>query len=122
MLTENDAAAFQKLEQLAQTLVDRIQDALKSGAAPALVQHVGPMLQVFFLLPGHEETDAIRNVRDFTTHVDRDRFSTFAHRLFDEGVYISSAAGLHSVLSTAHTEDDITFVAEAVSRVLQQQI
>jgi glutamate-1-semialdehyde 2,1-aminomutase len=76
------------------------------------------MFQIFFLASGHEHVDAINDVRDFATHVDRDRFSAFAHALFDEGVYLSPAAGLHSVLSTAHSEDDVRFVVDAVRRVL----
>ena len=48
----------------------------------------------------------------------RDRFKRFAHALFDEGVYMSPSAALHSVLATVHTEEDVTHVVAAASAAL----
>jgi glutamate-1-semialdehyde aminotransferase len=76
------------------------------------------MLQIFFLLPGSEEVGAIRDARDFDRHVDRERFRAFAHALFDEGVYLSPSASLHSVLATVHAKRDVVRVVEATRAAL----
>jgi glutamate-1-semialdehyde 2,1-aminomutase len=82
------------------------------------VQPVGPMLQVFFLRAGHQDTAAAEGARDFERVVDSDRFRTFAHDLFGRGVYLSPSAALHSVLATAHTEAQIDHVVEAARDAL----
>jgi glutamate-1-semialdehyde 2,1-aminomutase len=105
-----DDAAYARLDALADRLAAGLRDAL---AGEAIVQHAGPMLQVYFT-----DADAIRSYRDFGAHVDRDRFNRFVHALFDEGVYTSPSPALHSVLSTVHTEADVdTIVAAARAAV-----
>jgi glutamate-1-semialdehyde 2,1-aminomutase len=113
-----DEAAFARLDALADRLVHGLRDAIGESESAALVQHVGPMLQVFFLRAGHEGTTAIRDARDFERAVDTDRFRTFAHRLFDRGVYLSPSAALHSVLATVHTEEHLDHVVEATRAAL----
>ena len=113
-----DHAAFARLDALADRLVAGLREAIAETQTPALVQHVGPMLQLFFLRPGHEDTAAVHDPRDFERAVDPDRFRTFAHDLFARGVYLSPAAALHSVLATAHTEAQIDHVVEAARDVL----
>ena len=108
--------ALRRLDALAETLVAGLREAIADADGPALVQSVGPMLQVYFLLPGHEHVDAIRSYRDFGEHVDRERFNRFAHALFDEGVYLSPSPALHSVLSTAHDEGDVERVVAGSAR------
>jgi glutamate-1-semialdehyde 2,1-aminomutase len=110
--------AFAHLERLAAQLVHGLRDAIDEAGAPALVQNVGPMLQVFFLVDGSHEIRAIRDARDFSRHVDADRFHAFAHALFDEGVYLSPSASLHSVLATAHTTEDVERVLTAARAAL----
>ena len=114
------ADALRRLDALAERLVAGLRAAVADAEAPALVQHVGPMLQVYFLRPAHEPVDAIRSYRDFAEHVDRERFSRFAHALFDEGVYLSPSPALHSVLSTVHTEDDVEHVVAAARAALER--
>jgi glutamate-1-semialdehyde 2,1-aminomutase len=113
MLMENDCAAFRHLDALAEGLVSGLRSALREANVPTIVQSVGPMLQVFFLLPGHEDVEAINDFRDFAAHVDRERFNRFAHAMFERGVYLSPAAALHSVLATVHTKDQMERVVEA---------
>jgi glutamate-1-semialdehyde 2,1-aminomutase len=113
-----DHAAFTRLDGLADRLVAGLREAIAETQTTALVQHVGPMLQLFFLRPGHEDTAAVHNARDFGRAVDPDRFRTFAHALFGRGVYLSPAAALHSVLATAHTEAQIDRVVEAARGAL----
>jgi glutamate-1-semialdehyde 2,1-aminomutase len=103
-----DDAAYARLEQLAERLAAGLRDALHGEA---IVQNVGPMLQVYFT-----DADAITSYRDFGAHVDRDRFNRFVHALFDHGVYTSPSPALHSVLCTAHTDDDVDRVIAAAAR------
>jgi glutamate-1-semialdehyde 2,1-aminomutase len=102
-----DAAAYARLERLADRLVAGLRQAL---ADEAIVQSVGPMFQVYFTT-----ADAITSYRDFGAHVDRERFNRFVHALFDRGVYMSPSPALHSVLSTAHTDEDIDRVIAAAA-------
>jgi len=110
--------AFAHLERLAKQLVEGLREAIADAGTAALVQNVGPMLQVFFLAPGSEDVDAIRDARDFSRHVDRERFRAFAHALFEEGVYLSPSTALHSVLATVHTQADVERVVHAARAAL----
>jgi glutamate-1-semialdehyde 2,1-aminomutase len=117
LLTEE---AVQRLDALGERLAAGLREAIADARAPALVQNVGPMLQIYFLLSGHEQVEAIRSYRDFGAHVDRERFNRFAHALFDEGVYLSPSPALHSVLATVHTEDDVDRVVAAARAALER--
>jgi glutamate-1-semialdehyde 2,1-aminomutase len=110
------SAAYAELEALARVLVDGLREVLTDAGVPALVQNVGPMLQVYFLLPGHEHVSAIRSYRDFGAHVDRERFANFARSLFECGVYLSPSPALHSVLATVHTRAQVDEVLAAAAR------
>jgi glutamate-1-semialdehyde 2,1-aminomutase len=102
-----DDAAYARLEQLAGRIVSGLREALDGEA---IVQSVGPMFQIYF-------TDApeITSYRDFGAHVDRDRFNRFVHALFEHGVYTSPSPALHSVLCTAHTDEDVDRVIAAAA-------
>jgi glutamate-1-semialdehyde 2,1-aminomutase len=117
LLTEE---AVQRLDTLGERLAAGLRDAIADARAPALVQNVGPMLQIYFLLSGHEQVEAMSSYRDFGAHVDRERFNRFAHALFDEGVYLSPSPALHSVLATVHTEDDVDRVVAAARAALER--
>ena len=111
---------MQRLDALGERLAAGLREAIADARAPALVQNVGPMLQIYFLSSGHEQVEAIRSYRDFGAHVDRERFNRFAHALFDEGVYLSPSPALHSVLATVHTEDDVDRVVAAARAALER--
>jgi len=117
LLTEE---TVQRLDALGERLAAGLRETIADARAPALVQNVGPMLQIYFLPSGHEQVDAIRSYRDFGAHVDRERFNRFAHALFDEGVYLSPSPALHSVLATVHTEDDVDRVVAAARAALER--
>jgi glutamate-1-semialdehyde 2,1-aminomutase len=102
-----DDAAYARLEQLAERLVAGLRDALEGEA---IVQSVGPMFQIYFT-----DAPAITSYRDFGDHVDRDRFNRFVHALFEHGAYTSPSPALHSVLCTAHTDEDVDRVIAAAA-------
>jgi glutamate-1-semialdehyde 2,1-aminomutase len=120
MLVEDDRAALRHLEQQAERLVAGLLEAIAAADVAALVQNVGPMLQILFLLPGHEHVERIQDARDFAAHVDRERFNRFAHALFDEGIYVSPSQALHSVLATVHTRNQIERVVDAAAAALSR--
>ena len=94
-------------------LGDGLQDLFVETGTPAIVQRVGPMLQIMFT-----DKSAIRDYRQFCAHVDRGRYQRFAWDLFRQGVYMTPSAALHSVTSLAHTEEDVAFTLQAVRKVL----
>jgi glutamate-1-semialdehyde 2,1-aminomutase len=80
-----------------------------------VVQGVNSMFQMFFT-----GKDEINDVRDFSAHVDRVKFRDFVLKLFDKGIYMSPSAGLHSLSSIVHTEDDIAATAKAIGEALDE--
>ena len=113
MLTEDAGAAAARMTELGERLAAGLADAFASASIPALVQGVGPMLQVLPLRPGHEDAGAIRDMRDFCAHADPAIYRRFVHELFALGVYASPALLLHMIVSTAHTDADIAAAIEA---------
>ncbi|MBN1484336.1 MAG: aspartate aminotransferase family protein [Chloroflexia bacterium] len=112
-LARDDGAAFRHMRGLAEHLCGGLRDLFAQTGTAAIVQHVGPMLQIMF-------TDrlAIRDYREFCAHVDRARYQRFAWALFEQGVYMTPSAALHSVVTLAHTEEDVQRTLQAVGRVL----
>jgi glutamate-1-semialdehyde 2,1-aminomutase len=86
----------------------------KKGRA-AVVQRVGPMFQIMFT-----DRPAIRDYREFCQYVDRAAFQKFVLSLFQYGVYASPSAGLHSIVTLAHTNEDVDFTLDAVGKVLDE--
>ena len=80
----------------------------------AIVQSVGPMLQIMFT-----DRESISDYRDYCAHVDRNLYQKFVHALFSHGVYMSPAAGLHSVVSLVHTPKDVEDTLIAVKKALR---
>lgn len=72
-------------------------------------QNVGPMVQIFMLTEqaANNGVTQIADPRTFCQHCDRDRFRRFAHLMISQGVYMSPAASLHSIVSTQTTDADI---------------
>jgi glutamate-1-semialdehyde 2,1-aminomutase len=112
-LRRDDGAAFSHLGKIGQDLAAGLAQIFRESGTPAIVQGVGPMLQILFT-----ERPAIRDYREFCAYVDRQRYQQLAWALFDEGVYLSPSAALHSVSSLAHTDDDVAFTLEAVRKAL----
>ena len=77
----------------------------------AIVQGFGPMFQIYFT-----DRDAIHDYRDYCKHVDTRRYSHFVHLLLERGIYMTPSNGLHWIISTVHTESDVTALVEAVDQ------
>jgi len=82
-------------------------DVFRRRKVKAIVQGFGPMFQIF------TERKAIHDYRDYCTYVDTARYSRFVHLLLARGIYRSPSNGLHWIISTAHTENDVQKLIEA---------
>jgi len=115
-LTRNNGEVFPYIWDLADRLVSGIRDTFKRRRIPAIVQSVGPMFQIMFT-----ERDCIRDYREFCQYVDRRRYQQLSLKLFEEGIYTSPAATLHSIVTAAHTVGDVEQTLDAIDSALGKQ-
>lgn len=113
-LLSDRGRAFQHTWSIGEALCDGLRDLFRETETAAIVQNVGPMLQVLFT-----EREAIKDYRAFCDHVDRDTYRRVALELFRHGVYMTPSAALHSVVSTAHTKEHVEHTVAAFRQVLQ---
>jgi glutamate-1-semialdehyde 2,1-aminomutase len=66
------------------------------------------MFQIYFT-----SGDAINDYRDYCAYADTAKYSRFIHLLLERGIYMTPSNGLHWIISTAHTEQDIERLIEA---------
>ncbi len=112
-LRADGGAAFSHIWSIAESLYEGFRKIFRETDTPAIVQGVGPMFQIMFT-----EEPAIRDYRTFCEFVDRAKFQRFALSLMKHGVYISPSAGLHSVASLVHSEDEVDFTLEAARKAI----
>lgn len=113
VLTRDNNASFRHTWRIAEKLCGGLRELLAKKGRVALVQNVGPMLQIMFT-----DQPAIRDYRDFCAHVDRTAFQKFVLSLFPFGVYASPSAALHSIVTLAHSEQDVEFTLQAAERAM----
>src|SRR4051794_2645484 len=113
VLTRDNNASFRHTWKIADRLCSGLRQLMHRKGRAAIVQNVGPMLQVMFT-----DKAAIRDYRDFCQYVDRAAFQKFVLSLFPFGVYASPSAALHSIVTLAHTEEDVDLTLEAASKAL----
>ena len=97
-----------KLFAVGDTAIAGLRDVFRRRKIAAAVQGFGPMFQIYFT-----EKDAICDYRDYCRYADTRKFSRFIHRLLDRGIYMTPSNGLHWILSTAHTEQDVQVLIAA---------
>ena len=112
-LTKDDGAAFQQMWRIGDALSNGLRELFERSGTAAIVQSVGPMLQILFT-----EQEAICDYREFCELVDQGCYQRLVWNLFDEGVYMSPSAALHSVACVAHTDEDVAETLQAVEGVL----
>lgn len=113
VLCADEGAAFRHTWQLAELLCDGLRALFARRGTAAIVQNVGPMLQILFT-----DRPAIGDYREFCQYVDRATYNRFALALFTHGVYITPSATLHSIVTLAHTEHDVETTLAAASKAL----
>jgi glutamate-1-semialdehyde 2,1-aminomutase len=115
VLTRDNNASFRHTWRIAERLCSGLRDLFQEKGRAAIVQNVGPMFQVMFT-----DRAAIRDYREFCAHVDRAAFQKFVLSLFPFGVYASPSAALHSIVTLAHSDEDVDFTLESVAKTLDE--
>jgi glutamate-1-semialdehyde 2,1-aminomutase len=114
VLTRDNNAAFKHTWRVGDRLCSGLRELLSRQGIAAIVQNVGPMLQVMFT-----DRMAIGDYRDFCQYVDRAAFQKFVLALFPFGVYASPSAALHSIVTLAHSDDDVDRTLDAAGKALE---
>ena len=115
VLTRDNNAAFRHSWRMAEQLCTGLSDLFRQRGRSVLVQRVGPMFQLMFT-----DQPAIRDYREFCQFVNRAAFQKFVLSLFPFGVYASPSASLRSIVTLAHTDQDVERTLEAATKVLNQ--
>jgi len=113
LLTRDGNAAFRHTWKVADHLCAGVDQMFRSKGRPVIIQRVGPMFQIMFT-----GQPAIRNYREYCQHVDRTAYREFVHKLFEFGVYTTPSAALHSIVTLAHTEQDVELTLAAMGKAL----
>jgi glutamate-1-semialdehyde 2,1-aminomutase len=114
VLTRDNKASFGHTWRIAERLCEGYRYLFEKKGIAAIVQNVGPMFQVLFT-----DQPAIRDYREFCQHVDRAAFQKFFLSLFEFGVYASPSAALHSIVTLAHTDEDVERTLEGAEKALE---
>jgi glutamate-1-semialdehyde 2,1-aminomutase len=102
---------YRKLHAIGDAAIAGLRDVFRRRKLKAIVQGFGPMFQIYFT-----ERDAIHDYRDYCKHVDTGQYSRFVHLLLERGIYMTPSDGLHWIISTAHTENDVAALVLAADQ------
>lgn len=114
VLTRDSNASFAHTWRIADRLCAGLREVFKRKGRSGIVQNVGPMFQVMFT-----DRPVISDYRDFCQYVDRAAFQKFVLSLFPHGVYASPSAALHSIVTLAHSDEDVDLTLEAVDKAFE---
>lgn len=114
VLTRDSNASFAHTWRIADRLCAGLREVFKRKGRSDIVQNVGPMFQVMFT-----DRPVISDYRDFCQYVDRAAFQKFVLSLFPHGVYASPSAALHSIVTLAHSDEDVDLTLEAVDKAFE---
>ena len=114
VLTRDNNASFRHTWKIAEKLCTGYRELFRKKGRSVVVQNVGPMFQLMFT-----DQPKIGDYRDFCQHVDRAAFQKFVLSLFPFGVYASPSAALHSIVTLAHTEEDVDLTLGAAEKALE---
>ena len=103
---------YKNLYEVGNAAMSGIREVFQRQKQKAIVQGFGPMFQIYFT-----ERDAIRDYRDYCGFADTARYSRFVHGLMQRGIYMTPSNGLHWIISTAHTKEDIATLIAAADAV-----
>jgi len=107
----NREGTYRKLFAIGDAAITGLRDLFRKCKIHAIVQGFGPMFQIYFT-----DRDAIHDYRDYCQYVDTNKYSRFVHALLDRGIYMTPSNGLHWIISTAHTEQDVEALIKAADQ------
>jgi glutamate-1-semialdehyde 2,1-aminomutase len=102
---------YRALHAVGDAAIAGLREVFRRHQLKAVVQGFGPMFQIYFT-----GRDAIHDYRDYCKYVDTKLYSRFLHRLLEFGIYMTPSNGLHWIVSTAHTDDDVQTLVQAADR------
>jgi len=114
VLTRDNNASFRHTWRVAERLCKGYKELFEKKGRAVVVQNAGPMFQVMFT-----DQAAIHDYREFCQFVDRAAFQKFVLSLFPLGIYASPSAALHSIVTVAHTDEDVEATLEAATKALE---
>ena len=100
--------AHKKFHAIGDAAITALREVFRRRKIDAIVQGFGPMFQIYFT-----QKDSIHDYRDYCQHADTKKYSRFVHALLDRGIYMTPSNGLHWIISTVHTEQDVEALATA---------
>ena len=115
LLAANGGAAYKQLYAIGDAAIAGLRDVFRRRKIAALVQGFGPMFQIYFT-----DRDAIRDYRDYCRYANTAKYSRFVHGLLDRGIYMTPSNGLHWIISTAHTLEDVEILLSAAEDVCRE--
>ena len=107
----NSEGTYRKLFAIGDAAIAGLRDVFRRKNIPAIVQGFGPMFQIYFT-----DRDLIHDYRDYCQYVDTKKYSRFVHALLDRGIYMTPSNGLHWIISTAHTGQDVEALIKAADQ------
>ncbi len=110
LLSAKSNAAYRQLHGVGSAAIAGLREVFAKRKVKAIVQGFGPMFQVYFT-----DRDTIGDYRDYCTYADTAKYSRFIHLLLQRGIYMTPSNGLHWIISTAHTENDVEHLLEAAN-------
>ena len=114
-ITELEAGGIQHIARLGAMFLEGVQDAIEKTKIEAIVQGVGPVLQVYFT-----KLKKIRNLRDvLPPKCDFEKFKRFQKELLKRHIYFHPDQFERHFVSTAHTEEDVKTAISAVTEAFK---
>jgi glutamate-1-semialdehyde 2,1-aminomutase len=107
----NSEGTYRNLFAIGDAAIAGLRDVFRRKNIPAIVQGFGPMFQIYFT-----DRDLIHDYRDYCQYVDTKKYSRFVHALLDRGIYMTPSNGLHWIISTAHTGQDVEALIKAADQ------
>lgn len=98
----------EKLRTMGDAAIEGLREVFRRRKVQAIVQGFGPMFQIYFT-----DRDAVHDYRDYCAYADTALYSRFVHRLLEHGIYMTPSNGLHWIISTAHTDQDVAALIAA---------
>jgi glutamate-1-semialdehyde 2,1-aminomutase len=112
LLMANEGAVYKQIYGVGDATIAGLRDVFRRRKIDAVVQGFGPMFQIYFT-----SRHAIHDYRDYCQYADTAKYSRFIHGLLDRGIYMTPSNGLHWIISTAHTMQDVETLLPAVDDV-----
>jgi glutamate-1-semialdehyde 2,1-aminomutase len=115
LLAANEGAVYKQIYAVGDAAIAGLRDVFRRSKIDAIVQGFGPMFQIYFT-----GRDAIHDYRDYCQYADTAKYSGFIHGLLDRGIYMTPSNGLHWIISTAHTMQDVEKLLVAADEVCSE--